>query len=220
MGNFQSSIYSELESLCHMAIDAILTAKEKIDLMDKVYLESGINSKNTALSGSLVKNFTKELSYINLSFFRNLHSFIICCANISKLLYMDKGDRGELKVCLGVEAYNGVRKNLKNIRKELKIDDSNNSFHRKNRGLRNYVEHFDKVLIKTAAKEEVFSTYRICKSYNLENMANKTTEKNYLRSFVREKEIYLCQGEKYNIGKMKEDVFKLFDDIKKIVIQI
>lgn len=158
-----------------------------------------------------------QVELVNCSIFRNLHSFLSCCANISKLIWLgpkkdtkDLYDRG-----LDKETIKQINEKIDQIRSDLNLQISK-TFHFKKRGLRNHIEHYNVQLFALMAETGNVSLFKICNSSNLEKRAIGTTEKNYMRVYVTDKNEYIFQGEVFDIGAMERDVDNLLILVKKM----
>lgn len=222
MNNFELSIYKELEALSVMALDAIETAEEltlsKRKLIALAQQKAELGAQSTELEAVQM-----ELSKENSRQFRNIHSFIICCANISKLLWLKLDGRDEdffEKEEVDEALLKTIKEKIVKIRSTLYLDSDQNSFYWKNKDLRNNLEHYNVKLLALISKTGNMSSFRTCHSSTLHQLANNTAEKNYMRTYVTDTKEYIFQGTSYNLAKIESEVRSLLTNVQVEIAQL
>ncbi len=202
MNNFDVEVFEEIRTLCLMALDAIETA-------DRVLMGSRSAPPDNLANWTheQLREYFDEGRKISVTVFRNVHSFISCCANISKLVWIDPRDRNSLRRHCGVDEpiLVEIERKLEEIRLTLDLAN-NNTFHWKNRGIRNALAHYNVRLFALMAETGNMSSFRICTSDKIDDRALGTTAKSCMRTLVVDTGEYIFQGEAYNLDQMKQDV--------------
>lgn len=216
LNNFELSIYNELEALSVMALDAIETAEE-LTLSKRKLIALAQQKAALGAPPSELEAVQIELSKENRRQFRNIHSFIICCANISKLLWLKLDGRDEEffeNEKVDEVLLKTIKEKIVKIRSTLNLDSDQNSFHWKNKDLRNNLEHYNVKLIALISKTGNMSSFRTCHSSTLHQLANGTTDKSYMRTYVTDTKEYIFQGASYNLAKIESEVRSLLTNVQ------
>lgn len=106
------------------------------------------------------------------------------------------------------------------IRSALNLDSDQNSFHWKNKDLRNNLEHYNVKLLALISKTGNISSFRTCQSSTLHQLANNTTEKNYMRTYVTDTKEYIFQGTSYKLAKIESEVRSLLANVQVEIAKI
>ncbi|GGI87879.1 hypothetical protein [Legionella impletisoli] len=197
--NLITAINCELEMQCIMALEAFKASRINL----KEYKETCLNRSTDLSDFNQMKQFCQKASEGQYKFFRNIHSLIVCHANISKLLHWKgKGFRGKNKFPGSDDEKDKIKKHLSELRKSL------NSFVNNDRTIRDYVEHFDECLINSACQSDI-SNLRFCHSSERVQRANSISKEQYLREIIYDDMKYAVSGKDYDLKGMIEDVEKL-----------
>lgn len=198
-GNFYNSILNELDSQAHMAISALCEASnyfEKYSLAQRITNEKSLD-KISSEDIKLATHNAREM-------FRNIHSFISCHANISKLLNWKGGSREH--------KFPGSRSEKKTLITKLKqLKENLSSLNC--RKLRDHLEHYGERIIFYSYNSNV-SSFAIKHSSKREERANNMEEKDYMRLFLYDVKKYIFRGEEFDISKMESDIYTLIERIK------
>ena len=210
MNNFELSIFEEIRVLCLMALDAAESADKILAEFKKVPSDEVL--KWTPKRINIYFGVAEE---VNSSAFRNINSFISCCANISKLVWLDPKDRKSLSSKYGVveSVIDEIEQKLAFIRSALDLDN-NETFHYENRGIRNAIEHYNVRLFALMARTGSMCSLRICGSGGINDYALGVDKDNCMRTLVVDRKEYIFQGVSYDMEKMKQDVLALLALVK------
>lgn len=197
--NLITAINRELEMQCIMALEAFHASRINL----KEYKEICLSQPTDLSDFNQMKQFCQNASEGQYKFFRNIHSLIVCHANISKLLHWKgNGFRGKNKFPGSDDEKDKIKKHLSELRKGL------NSFINNDRELRDHIEHFDERLINSAYQSDI-SNLRFCNSSEREKRADAISKEQYLREIICDEMKYAVRGKDYNLKGMIEDVEKL-----------
>jgi hypothetical protein len=154
----------------------------------------------------------RKIDKVTSSFLRNMHSFVLCHANISKIKEW-KGKNSNYP-------FSGNKDNIKDkiscLFKGLTTFNANNV-----RELRNHLEHYEERLFHFSStaidKFSMFSMGNISSDVsNAQSMRCFLYEdERALEDFMGAKKIYKIRNDKYNILDMEKDIFQLKDNIIK-----
>ncbi|MFO9347289.1 hypothetical protein SDB24_03955 [Legionella pneumophila serogroup 1] len=197
--NLILSINNELKLQCSMALDAFNAAKRDL----QIYAERSKKEPDNLTDIDEVRQYFEKASEAQHGFFRNVHSFIVCHANISKLFHWKgNGYKGQNKFPGSNEEKEKIKEHLQFLRQGL------DSFEDNHRELRDHIEHFDERLINSAYISDICSlSFKHSTSQN--ERAIGKSKKDYLREIVYDQMIYSVRGIDYNLAIMVKDVMKL-----------
>jgi len=203
----------ELKALGVMAIDALEVAENS--RWKKRALTEELNSESPSMAADDTQQLVKKISAENYKLFRNIHSFLSCCANVSKLIWLNpKADSLDLqKRGVSKERIEEISRKLEAIRSKLQLNGKG-TFYWENRELRNHLEHYNIRLFSLMAETGNMCSFRTCDSSSLSQRATDTTEKNYMRTFVVDTKQYIFQGSLYDLSKMEQDIRYLLHAIE------
>ncbi|MDX1974537.1 MAG: hypothetical protein SFT92_02555 [Rickettsiales bacterium] len=214
MNNFEVAVFMELKALCLMALDALQVAEQ--NLIHKREISAKLNAQYAALSPEEAQTLVAKAQLENAKLFRNIHSFLSCCGNISKLIWLNpKSDIDALRERnVSEERVKEIDRKLEDVRTKLGLVNTS-TFHWRERGLRNHIEHYSVRLFALMAETGNMSSYKTCLAKDIDQRSIGTTAKNDMRTFVVDTKEYIFQGEAFDLGQMEQDIeglLKLIDE--------
>ena len=216
--------------LCDMALDALSQAKLRLNKAfihikkesAQAFIEKLNKIEDDKQRFRMVESDRKPIEHEMHNFFREVHSFVTCHANINKLLFFGKEEKKNLKKHLRETGRNVsddeiclIQDDHKKLIKLLKID-SLETFSTKKRDLRNDLEHIYNHIYTLYVLGQDPSNFRVCRSDELDDTAIGKTQENYLRTVVIDTMEYMVVGKTYNLDLMQQDIFKLRKRAKKL----